>query len=153
MRSLGPLVVVLALAVAGCDSNSNCSLETCDNADVFATEDITPPEASPGATLQVNDCFSVAYVGRLAGGDTFQEGTVTKFYNNSAGLIQGFLLGLNDQRVGETRRVTIPPSLGYKACPRSDGDGNVTIPACSTLEFDLTLTAIHQDNRVCTGGV
>lgn len=155
MRALGLLAVLLVLPVAGCDGTSDCTTETCTTTDTFGTEDVTPDGTTLGATLEINDCFSVDYVGRLADGSgTFDEGSLSRFYNGAAGLIPGFLLGLGDQRVGQTRRITIPPGLGYGACPLTGrGDPYVGIPACSTIEFDVTLTAIHQDNRVCTGGL
>ena len=157
MRALG--LLCLALLVAGCDSEEDCATQTCTSTDAFAFDDITSDGTTPGAQLEVGDCFTVDYVGRLADGSgTFDEGTLTRFFDGRAGLIQGFLLGMVDQRVRETRRVTIPPASGYGACPLEQGpakleQGYVDIPACSTLEFDITLVRINQDTRLCTGGL
>lgn len=157
MRAFGSLATILlslafvsgAPALTGCDSGEDtvqCPAGT------FDTEDLTPEGTQLGATLRLNDCVSVRYVGRLADGSgTFDEGTLNFFFTTTSGLIPGFILGMAEQRVGEARRVTIPPSLGYGAREVDrDGDGMPEIPSCSTLEFDITLTAINQDTRVCS---
>ncbi len=152
MRAFRLLLVLLALPVAGCDGNAGCSFETCNSTDTFGTEDVTPANTQLGATLQANDCFSVEYIGRLADGSgTFDEGSFSTFFNSSSNLVPGFLAGLADQRVGQTRLITVPPGLGYGACPLDGREGYVGIPGCSTLEFEVTLTAINQDTRICTG--
>ena len=69
------------------------------------------------------------------------------------------MLGVNGQQVGQTRRVTVPPSFGYRTEERNarmgtvdgeeGGEPYVGIPSCSTLEFDITLKRIEQDTRLC----
>lgn len=150
---LGFLVLVVsgAPALSGCDSGGFQSPDACESDDAFATEDLTPEGTDLGATIAVGNCVAVDYVGRLADGSgTFDEGSLTFRYSANSGLIYGFVLGMNEQRVGETRRVTIPPELAYGAQPRdARSDDYVGIPACSTLEFDITLRAIYQDTRQC----
>lgn len=147
-----------ALVFAGCDDTEPAS---CTTTDTFSTEDLTPDDAELGEAISTNDCVTVDYVGRRADGSgTFDEGTL-KFvlttqrsatYRTAGDLVPGFVLGLAAQKVGQTRRVVIPPELGYRdqAIPDPDGDGErVGIPACSTIEFDVTVTAIDEDIRVC----
>lgn len=153
-----PFLALLALgsgapALSGCDSGG----EECSSTDTFSTEDITPEGAELGAAIAIGQCVEVDYVGRLADGSgTFDEGTLRRVYAPNNGLIPGFVLGMAGQQIGETRRVVIPPDLAYGPTPRnarsgtdSDGNAYVGIPACSTLEFDITVTNTFQDTRQC----
>lgn len=147
-----------ALILAGCDGTQP---ESCPTTDTFSTEDLTPDGTELGDAIETNDCVTVEYVGRLADGSgTFDEGTLrfvltnqqSTAYLTAGSLIPGFVVGMAAQQVGQTRRVIIPPSLGYRdrVTPDPDGEGErVGIPACSTLEFDIKVTAIDEDLRVC----
>lgn len=149
---LGFLVLVVSGApvLTGCDSGGLQSPNSCESDDAFDTEDLTPEGTELGRTLAVGSCVAVDYVGRLADGSgTFDEGTLTFVYSSNARYLYGFLLGMSGMKVGESRRVTIPPNLGYGTQPQNTREGYVDIPACSTLEFDITLTAIYQDARLC----
>jgi peptidylprolyl isomerase len=54
-------------------------------------------------------------------------------------LIDGFEQGAVGMRIGGTRRLIIPPALGYGAEPVRDASGTVIVPANSTLVFDIEL--------------
>ena len=162
--ALPALVGLLALAsgapaLSGCDSNDPV---TCEVSGDVETEDTTPEGTDLGATLAVNDCIALDYVGRLADGSgTFDEGRLPPFlataqssqtYRTAADLIPGFARGLGGLRVGESRRISIPPNLGYgprEVEDRNPEDEYVGIPACSVLQFDVTLVEIYQDPRRC----
>lgn len=155
MRATSPLALLLGLtllvggapALTGCDANGEVCAE---NTDEFSTEDITPDGTALGPAIQVGQCVTVAYVGRLnATGELFDEGSFPFTYSSSASLIRGFVLGMSGQQVNETRRVVIPPSLGYGDQALDGRNGNAGIPSCSTLQFDITVTAINADPRVC----
>ncbi len=165
MRRLHLLLLLAFLApgvpsLAGCDSQQT---PLCSSDAEFEIEDITPTGTSLGeAAVFGRSCVTVDYVGRLADGSgTFDQGTLNVLVANGQNAIPGFILGLSDQRVGQTRRVTIPPDLAYagRTVPARPGtvggvDGGeayVGIPSCSVLEFDLTVTRINQDARLCTG--
>ncbi len=163
MRVFGPLVLLLLLlpgapVLAGCDSQGG----RCTSADQFETEDITPEGTTLGETAAAGTCVDVRYVGRLADGSgTFDEGEIKKmFLDRRAGTIPGFYIGVTNQRGNQTRRVTVPPDLGYGTGSKpanpgtvggvEGGEPYVGIPSCSTLEFDITVTKVHQDPRVCS---
>jgi FKBP-type peptidyl-prolyl cis-trans isomerase len=58
-------------------------------------------------------------------------------------VISGFEQGLVGMRVGGVRELIVPPSLGYGANPVRGSDGEVIIPANSTLVILLTLTGLE----------
>ncbi|WP_412061460.1 FKBP-type peptidyl-prolyl cis-trans isomerase [Rubrivirga sp. IMCC45206] len=158
MSRLAPFALLALLAVSGVPALSGCdSGESgeCSSTARFSTEDLTPEGATLGDAVQIGSCVSVDYVGRLADGSgTFDEGSLSFFYTPTSRLIPGFILGMSGQRVGQTRRVVIPPDLGYgtraiEASEAAQAEGRVGIPSCSVLEFDITVTGIFQDTRRC----
>lgn len=140
---LALLVVPAASGLAGCDSGGDEG-PACTDPVAFDIEDITPDGTLTGDQVQDGACVSVTYVGRLAGGEEFDRGSGYRFFVQSyrGGPINGFWLGVREQRVGETRRLTIPPSLGYVGREVTGADGEVVIPACSVLEFEVTVDDI-----------
>lgn len=95
----------------------------------------TDPKAPVG---QPGDTFTVHYTGWLPLGRVFdstrQAGRETFSVKLPGNLIQGWNEGLLGMAVGETRRLIIPPSLGYGA----QGYANV-IPPNSWLVFEVEL--------------
>jgi FKBP-type peptidyl-prolyl cis-trans isomerase FkpA len=77
---------------------------------------------------------TVAYVGWLADGTEFDDGTLTNY--PLGGLVTGFIEGVVGMKVGEKRKIVIPASLGYG--PEDNGP----IPGNSVLVFDVTLISI-----------
>lgn len=153
MRSVSLLFFLLVLlpgapALSGCDSQQGGQ---CNSADTFAIEDITPEGTTLGAAAEGGSCVTVDYVGRFAATDeVFDEGTGLSFFvTTNGGVVPGFALGVNNQQVGQTRRVLVPPNFGYGFNGLKDLEGVVIIPSCSTLEFDITLVRINQDIRLC----
>ncbi len=90
-----------------------------------------------GATPTRQNTVQVRYAGRLADGTPFDatpEGQTAEF--SLSGVIPGFAEALTQMKVGESRTIWMPASLGY-------GDrGAGQIPPGAPLEFDLTLVAI-----------
>lgn len=88
-----------------------------------------------GPAVLSGDTVSVSYVGKFTNGNQFETGKTT-FRVGGGTVIKGWDQGLPGMRVGGTRRLTIPPSLAYGSA------GNTTIPANSTLQFDIVLLLI-----------
>lgn len=87
--------------------------------------------------------LAVTYKGYLTTGDVFDQSRPANngqlqpllFTLGAGQLIPGFEQGVAGMKVGGTRRVIIPPSLGYGANTQG------SIPANSVLIFDIQLTA------------
>lgn len=88
-----------------------------------------------GATLTGTPTVSVHYAGYLANGSKFDErprsGPPICF--PLTGLISGWQVGMQGMKIGGTRRLLIPPGLGYGP------GGNGPIPGNANLLFDITL--------------
>ncbi|MDT0630324.1 FKBP-type peptidyl-prolyl cis-trans isomerase [Rubrivirga sp. S365] len=133
------LLLVLALPVApaltGCDSSDPVS---CDAGGELDIVDTTPEGTRLGARITATDCVYLTYEGRLdATGEAFDRNERAPL--SISGTVPGFQQAVVGRRVGESVRVTIPPTLGYGARRRDSGPLGVEIPSCSTLQFDVTI--------------
>lgn len=85
--------------------------------------------------------ISVLYVGKLMQSgeivDSTNDKPPYKFRLGTGQVIEGWDAGLDGMRVGEKRRLTIPPSMGY-----GNGDGG-NIPPDSWLVYDVQLVKVH----------
>ncbi|MDO8481914.1 MAG: FKBP-type peptidyl-prolyl cis-trans isomerase [bacterium] len=101
----------------------------------------TGAEAKPGMQVTVD------YIGKFADGTVFDSSIDRKeplvFTLGAEGIIPGFQIGVNGMKVGGERLLAVPPSLGYGATDIKDGSGKVTIPANSTLIFDVKLLKVE----------
>lgn len=64
-----------------------------------------------GATIAAGQRLNVKYVGALANGTQFDAGTYA--FTIPGNVIQGWNEGLMGMKVGGSRQLVIPPSLGY----------------------------------------
>ncbi|KAF8380429.1 hypothetical protein HHK36_027915 [Tetracentron sinense] len=102
--------------------------------------------ASPGQKV------SVHYIGKLKkNGQIFDSNigrTPFKFRLGVGEVIKGWDVGVNGMRVGDKRRLTVPPSMGYEIAPSSflrygtQGAGG-KIPPNSWLVFDVELVGVR----------
>ena len=96
-----------------------------------------------GDAAKSGDAVTVNYVGTLENGTKFDSsidrGTPFQFTLGQNRVIQGWELGVVGMKVGEKRKLTIPPELGY-------GDQAVggVIPANATLVFEIDLLGINK---------
>lgn len=94
-----------------------------------------------GAEAQAGKAVSVHYTGYLTDGTQFDSsigGEPITFLLGAGQVIDGWDEGLSGMKVGEKRRLIIPPQLGYGA----RGAGGV-IPPNATLVFDVELTDVQ----------
>jgi len=95
-----------------------------------------------GEAAKTGDTVSVHYTGTLTNGTKFDSsvdrGTPFEFTLGQNRVIQGWELGVAGMKVGEKRKLTIPPELAYG----TQSVGGV-IPANSILQFDVELLGIN----------
>jgi len=80
----------------------------------------------------------VQYIGRLENGKVFDKSVKPLDFILGAGdVIAGWDIGVNGMRVGEKRKLTIPPQLAYGA-----SGAPPSIPRNATLVFDVELVRV-----------
>jgi peptidylprolyl isomerase len=96
-----------------------------------------------GDTAKEGSHVRVHYTGWLTTGKKFDSsvdvGTPFDFRIGNGEVIKGWEEGVSGMRVGGKRQLRIPPALAYGAEGTPDG----TIPANSTLIFDVQLLAVQ----------
>jgi len=94
-----------------------------------------------GALAKAGDRVSVHYVGTLTDGTKFDSSRDRnqpfQFVLGQGQVIKGWDEGVAGMKVGEKRKLTIPPAMAYGAQARPK------IPANSTLVFEVELLAIN----------
>ena len=105
----------------------------------------TIDEAGTGNTASVCSNITVNYTGTL-----ISSGTVFFFFFSTSGinfvlgqLIVGWQKGLPLIKAGGKITLYVPPSLGYGAFDKTDGNGNVVIPGNSYLKFSISLLYVQ----------
>lgn len=128
-RFIGLLCTLLALAFSPSLANEG-----------FIVETLQKGNGDPALTGQQ---ISVHYEGKLQDGTVFDasrpRGQPFSFILGKGQVIKGWDLGVEGMVVGEIRRLTIPPKMGYGA----NGAGEV-IPPNATLIFEVELLAVSK---------
>jgi len=97
-----------------------------------------------GEASKSGDKITVNYVGTLEDGTKFDSsidrGTPFSFNLGAGEVIKGWDLGGVGMKVGEKRKLTIPPSLAYGETGTPGGP----IPPNATLIFEVELLGINQ---------
>ena len=100
-------------------------------------------DTARGDVVQNTNTVEVCYVGFFPNGQVFDRGALVVDVSGNS-VIPGFSQGLVGIREGGTRRLIIPPSLGYGSTDvKNPQTGAVVIPANSTLVFDVGILRIR----------
>lgn len=127
-------------------SEDNTLMNTTDqtNVPVPASDELVIEVIQEGEGSEVSrndDSLSVHYVGRLVDGQKFDSsrdrGTPFQFTLGAGQVIEGWDQGMLGMKIGESRKLTIPASLGYG----SRGAGDI-IPPNATLIFEVELISM-----------
>ena len=133
MKRFIVLSALLTLAACGGDSTTGPT-----DSGTVTTEELV---VGTGATAAVGDTVTVHYTGRFTNGTIFDSSvgsTPIQFRLGANQVIPGFEQGIVGMKVGEKRKLTIPPELGYGA----KGAGGV-IPPNATLIFEVELLKVN----------
>ena len=135
-------VFAAALSLSACGGGSSASTAAVTVASPAALT-LTDTVVGTGATVAVGSVITVTYTGWLYvttsadfKGAQFDTGTFS-FTVGSGTVIPGFDTGVVGMKVGGTRTMLIPSSLGYGTT------GTSTIPANSGLVFQVAVTAVQ----------
>lgn len=128
--------------IQGVDNSAQTT--TGDSAIATTGEQPSTSQNTMDKTAKNGDTLVMNYTGSLTNGTVFDSNVDPKFnhvtpfeFKLGAGqVIKGWDEGLLGMKVGEKKTLTIPPEKGYGAQAVS------TIPANSTLIFDVELVAI-----------
>jgi FKBP-type peptidyl-prolyl cis-trans isomerase len=140
------VIVVMALVSAGGDDGtSSAAPGECDESPQtldsgLVVEDL---ECGDGEEAQRGDLVTVHYTGTLENGRKFDSskdrGEPFPLRLGAGMVIPGWEEGLPGMRAGGTRRLTIPPELGYGEAGRPP-----EIPPNSTLVFEIELLEVEK---------
>jgi len=152
MRSFFLLSLSLLL-FAGCGNDEADSAaeptseeEIAEVAPTFCDDDgqviVVEEQLGEGPEAVVENTVSVKYEGRFEDGQVFDAGEAMQY--PLSGFVPGFRDGIVGMKVGGRRELTIPGSMAYGPDgSRDPRTGEVVIPPCATLIFDVELLDIE----------
>jgi FKBP-type peptidyl-prolyl cis-trans isomerase len=102
---------------------------------------------STEGVVKNGDTVFVHYTGTLENGKKFDSsvdrGKPFDFVVGAGMVIKGWDQGLLGMKVGEKKRLVLPPALAYGPAGITAPDGTVVIPQNATLIFDIELISIN----------
>jgi FKBP-type peptidyl-prolyl cis-trans isomerase len=150
--SFHPPLALLGLAVLVPACHSSSQNDAAASASAAASQSAPSPSAAATVTTTIltpgtgpaakpGDKVAIHYVGTLLDGTKFassrDKNEPLTFTVGGRGIVKGMNQGVLGMRVGETRRIVVPPSLAYGE--RS----NEKIPPNSTLTYEVELLGIE----------
>jgi len=156
MKKVIPIIIIIILALGAYflfqgimggkeePEKGNTEPKTSTNAYEIQGMKIETLKEGAGDVAQNGDTVNVHYTGTLEDGTKFDSsvdrGTPFSFALGAGQVIKGWDLGVAGMKVGEKRKLTIPPDLGYGATGTPGGP----IPPNATLIFEVELISINK---------
>lgn len=143
MKTFAAMSLALALIVLGgaCTKKTDTASTDTANSKVEGLK-IEELKKGDGPVATSGKTVTVHYTGYLTNGTKFDSSHDRNqpftFNLGSGQVIQGWEKGVEGMKVGEKRKLTIPPELGYG----ESGAGNV-IPPNATLVFEVELLKVQ----------
>jgi FKBP-type peptidyl-prolyl cis-trans isomerase len=143
LRTLAGAVIGCSLIVTGCASESpeERDRKVAEMSASVTSLQVEDTKVGSGPEVQAGQRVSVHYTGTLMDGTKFDSSRDRnepfEFRLGAGEVIPGWDQGVRGMRVGGTRKLTVPASLGYGA----RGVGGV-IPPNAALKFDIELLAV-----------
>ncbi len=138
------IIIVLGICFLFKNTKNNKEPETNPNIYEIQGMKIEVLKEGTGDSSKNGDKVSVHYVGTLESGEKFDSsidrGTPFSFSLGAGQVIKGWDLGVLGMKVGEKRKLTIPPNLAYGETGTPGGP----IPPNATLIFEVELLGINQ---------
>lgn len=126
---------------------------------VTTTTGLRYVDGAPGTGAPLAWCRTVIvhYTGYLLDGTEFDSSRDIDrplvFTPGLGAVIDGFEQGVIGMHACGTRRLIIPPDLGYGAEPRRNAAGDIIVPANSTIVFDIEVLEIGGEPVVACDSV
>jgi FKBP-type peptidyl-prolyl cis-trans isomerase len=142
-------LIAVITVIAGCSGKSDAPATSAAPPAVTSLQSVTLKPGT-GATIGPGQMAVVQYTGWLyEAGATEHKGKqfdssrngrdAFKFPVGTGSVIKGWDQGVLGMKIGESRRLTIPPELAYG----DGGTGGGLIPPGATLVFDVELVGIE----------
>lgn len=149
----GILAVVIIIASFNLKKPSDTQNSMGNNAQKIADNKSTPQvkietlrAGTSDRSVRINDFVLVNYTGMFTDSTVFDSSYERNqpygFYVGQGKVIKGWDQGLIGMKIGEKRRLTIPPQFAYGERGAYDSTGKMVIPPNSTLVFEIELSDI-----------
>ncbi len=145
------VIIIAAVSYQSHDSvpvNADMQVDNATTTPIINNSTTTQMTQDSTMTAQVGDTVFVQYTGTLTNGTKFDSsidrGVPFNFTLGVGQVIKGWDQGILGMKIGEKKKLTIPPELGYGDHEIPDGKGGALIPKNSTLLFDVEVVDIKR---------
>lgn len=138
------ILIILMIVVFGFNHFFPVSEEDYEHQEQEEDLKIEVLQEGEGEAIQQGDAALVHYTGTLESGEQFDSswsrGEPLRFILGAGHVIEGWEQGILGMKIGERRKLTIPPELGYGASGVPSGG----IPPNAVLIFEVELMGINE---------